>query len=88
MGVITDVHHLSKRGMGGSKHKDIIYNLVGVTRGCHVIMDNNYELNEKLRIKHKNLVDSFATTHPKQLETFLKKYPNERKNFEWLKLQE
>ena len=31
----SDVHHIFPRGMGGSKSKDYIENLVGVCRECH-----------------------------------------------------
>lgn len=33
--IATDVHHLSKKGMGGSKTKDYIENLMGLCRRCH-----------------------------------------------------
>ena len=32
----VDVHHIQPRGMGGSKTKDYIENLVGLCRQCHL----------------------------------------------------
>ncbi len=32
----VDVHHIYCRGMGGSKDKDHIDNLMGLCRGCHI----------------------------------------------------
>lgn len=31
----VDVHHIEPKGMGGSKTKDFIANLVGLCRSCH-----------------------------------------------------
>jgi len=31
----VDIHHISPRGMGGSKTKDVIENLAGLCRKCH-----------------------------------------------------
>jgi len=31
----TDIHHIEDRGMGGSKTKDYIENLIGLCRECH-----------------------------------------------------
>ena len=32
----VDIHHIEARGMGGSKHADVIENLMGLCRKCHV----------------------------------------------------
>jgi len=34
-GVAVDIHHIEPRGMGGSKDKDYIENLIGLCRPCH-----------------------------------------------------
>ena len=31
----VDVHHIDNKGMGGSKLKDFIENLMGLCRSCH-----------------------------------------------------
>lgn len=35
-GKAVDVHHIDARGMGGSKSKDVIENLMGLCRKCHL----------------------------------------------------
>jgi hypothetical protein len=32
----TDIHHIDARGMGGSKEKDVIENLMALCRKCHM----------------------------------------------------
>ena len=32
----VDIHHIESRGMGGSKMKDSIHNLMALCRNCHV----------------------------------------------------
>lgn len=32
----VDIHHIVARGMGGSKHRDHIDNLMALCRACHV----------------------------------------------------
>ena len=34
--VAVDIHHLTAKGMGGSKTKDYIENLIGLCRKCHL----------------------------------------------------
>lgn len=51
-----DVHHLESKGMGGSKTKDYIENLIAVCRTCHVKCHSNKEFNQKAKEIHlKNL---------------------------------
>lgn len=33
--VAVDIHHIDPRGMGGSKTKDVIENLIALCRSCH-----------------------------------------------------
>jgi len=33
--VAVDVHHIEPKGMGGSKGKDVIENLIALCRACH-----------------------------------------------------
>ena len=39
----VDVHHIDRRGMGGSKGKDHIGNLIGLCRACHIKVESNRE---------------------------------------------
>ncbi len=48
----VDVHHLTPRGMGGSKNKDYIENLMGLCRACHTKAERNPTFNEKLKEMH------------------------------------
>tara|TARA_R100000152_G_C6772265_1_gene199077 strand:+ start:1310 stop:1657 length:348 start_codon:yes stop_codon:yes gene_type:complete len=48
----TDVHHIQRRGMGGSKTKDYIENLAGLCRDCHMKAESDPMFNMFVRIKH------------------------------------
>ena len=48
--VAVDVHHIDSRGMGGSKCKDYIENLIPLCRTCHDIAHSNKDFNNKLKI--------------------------------------
>lgn len=51
-----DIHHLISKGMGGSKTKDYIENLIAVCRECHVKCHASKEFNSKAKEIHlKNL---------------------------------
>ena len=45
----NDVHHISRRGSGGSKKKDTPRNLVALCRGCHTMADHNKEYNKIIK---------------------------------------
>lgn len=49
----VDVHHLTAKGMGGSKTKDYIENLIGVCRECHVKCHGSIDFNNKAKAIHK-----------------------------------
>ena len=52
----VDVNHVSPRGMGGSKTKDYIENLVAMCRHCHLEFEAKRIDKEELRRKHlKNI---------------------------------
>ena len=56
----TDIHHLSSRGMGGSKNdaKNYIENLICLCRKCHQTCHSNKEFNTKARIINlRNIAD-------------------------------
>ena len=50
----VDIHHIKPRGMGGSKTKDYIENLVALCRTCHVKAENEKEFNNAVKIIHQN----------------------------------
>lgn len=49
----VDVHHIEPKGMGGSKTKDNIENLIGLCRSCHNLAHENYFTKENLILMHK-----------------------------------
>jgi 5-methylcytosine-specific restriction endonuclease McrA len=49
---MVDVHHLDNKGIGGSKEKDYIENLMGLCRECHNKAHNDTTFNEGLRKQH------------------------------------
>jgi 5-methylcytosine-specific restriction endonuclease McrA len=52
----VDIHHISPRGMGGSKLKDYIENLAALCRNCHNMAESNKEFNQKVKEKHLKLL--------------------------------
>jgi len=52
----TEVHHLSRRGSGGSKKKDTPQNLVALCRNCHILCESFKEYNEKVKNKLKKKI--------------------------------
>lgn len=63
IGRATDVHHADRRGMGGDQTggKDVIENLGGVCKKCHLILDAKPEINEPFKLWLKD------TSHRKKV---------------------
>lgn len=53
----VDIHHLEPRGLGGSKSKDVIENLMALCRSCHLKAESNKKFNEDLKSIHTNFVN-------------------------------
>lgn len=49
----VDIHHIDCRGMGGSKTKDTIDNLMAVCRKCHIEYGDKKEHIDLLKGIHK-----------------------------------
>lgn len=47
-GQAVDVHHIVPRGMGGSKNKDVIENMMALTREEHVKAELGHYTKEEL----------------------------------------
>jgi len=62
------VHHISPRGMGGSKTKDYIENLVGLTHVEHDKAESDKSYNEQVRIKH---IEFIKTHRPDYKSSYL-----------------
>lgn len=48
----VDIHHIEPRGMGGSKTKDFIENLVALCRQCHIRAERDKSFNEVVKAIH------------------------------------
>lgn len=48
----VDIHHINCRGMGGSKEKDEITNLMALCRKCHIEYGDKKQLIDFLRKIH------------------------------------
>jgi hypothetical protein len=53
----VDIHHIEARGMGGTKEKDRIENLMALCRYCHVVMGDTKTHLEYLKDKHKKALN-------------------------------
>ena len=59
----VDIHHIENKGMGGSKTKDYIENLIALCRDCHswAHNPNTRQKQEELKEIHQNykkIIDS------------------------------
>lgn len=54
----VSIHHIDKRGMGGSRNKDYIENLAALCMECHTKADNNKEFNEMIRYNHLRKINN------------------------------
>ena len=50
----TEIHHLIIKGMGGSKTKDYIANLIAICRPCHMRCHGSIEFNSEAKEIHLN----------------------------------
>ena len=48
----VDVHHIEARGMGGNKEADVIENLMGCCRECHIKYGDKKQYKEFLKDIH------------------------------------
>ena len=52
----VDIHHIERRGIGGSKNKDYIENLAALCRECHDKAERNKEFNQMVKERHLKLL--------------------------------
>jgi hypothetical protein len=52
----VDIHHIEARGMGGSKDKDLIENLMALCRQCHIDLGDKEQYMQFLKDKHNELI--------------------------------
>ena len=56
----VDLHHIDARGIGGSKTKDDITNLICVCRQCHNFFGDREQYMEFLKTKHKAFMEQYG----------------------------
>lgn len=49
----VDIHHINARGMGGSKTADVIENLMGLCRKCHIEYGDKKQYKDFLKDIHE-----------------------------------
>jgi 5-methylcytosine-specific restriction endonuclease McrA len=54
----NDLHHIEARGMGGSKHADVIENLMCLCRECHIKYGDKKQYKDFLKCKHAERISS------------------------------
>lgn len=54
---MVDIHHIDCKGMGGSKVKDVIENLMGLCRKCHIDYGDKKQYIDLLKDKHLNFIN-------------------------------
>lgn len=52
----TDIHHISSRGLGSSKYKNFLENLICLCRSCHLRCHSDKNFNKKARIINLRLI--------------------------------
>jgi hypothetical protein len=58
-GRMVDIHHIDCRGMGGSKDKDKIENLMGLCREHHLQYGDKKQYIEFLKEKHYEFMENY-----------------------------
>ena len=56
----VDIHHIDCRGMGGSKEKDKIENLMSVCRECHIKYGDKKDYIDFLKDKHQEFMYNYG----------------------------
>ena len=59
-GRMVDIHHIDCRGMGSSKDKDKIQNLMGLCRTCHVEFGDKKQHIDFLKEKHITFINYYG----------------------------
>ena len=54
----VDIHHIRARGMGGSKKKDDITNLMALCRNCHIQYGDIQEMVITLQELHNKVIEN------------------------------
>jgi hypothetical protein len=58
----VDIHHINCRGMGASKQKNEIYNLMALCRECHIEYGDKKQYIDWLKEIHFKKLNKFGNT--------------------------
>jgi len=56
----VDIHHIQRRGIGGSKDKDTADNLMALCRKCHIDYGDLKQFKDLLQKKHNEYLKSIT----------------------------
>ena len=56
--IAVDLHHIDNKGMGGSKTKDYIHNIIALCRDCHDKAHNEQLSKDELYKIHERRINS------------------------------
>jgi hypothetical protein len=73
----VDINHIVCRGMGGSKQKDFIENLIALTRSEHIKYGDKKEYMVYLYVKHLMFIQIKRPDYRIQFEKIPEAYRNE-----------
>jgi 5-methylcytosine-specific restriction endonuclease McrA len=69
----TDIHHIYCKGMGGSKSKDVIENLMGLCRPCHIEYGDKKQHYDFLSSRHKDFLQLHGVEYDQDIAESIKK---------------
>jgi 5-methylcytosine-specific restriction endonuclease McrA len=52
----VDIHHINARGMGGTKNKESIEEIMALCRQCHIDFGDKEQYMEFLKDKHNEII--------------------------------
>lgn len=74
---VLDVHHIERRGAGGSRQKDFIENLMGLCRKCHDKYGDKKQFKGWLYRVHKQKLEANGKAFDVELiDSLIEKYAN------------
>lgn len=69
-----DIHHIYCKGMGGSKKKDYIENLMALCRRCHIEYGDKKQHYSLLTETHKHFLTSNGVEYDHDIAELIKKH--------------
>ena len=56
----VDIHHIERRGMGGTSRIDTVENLMGLCRSCHIEYGDKKDFKQFLKDKHYAFINQYG----------------------------